>query len=68
MKNVLTIFFVAWSLLFGACSDNNFADKLPNKPEHPIIILYENDAHCAIDGYPMLVSLRNECQSQTNYV
>lgn len=47
MKNVLTIFFVAWSLLFGACSDNNFADKLPNKPEHHIIILYENDAHCA---------------------
>lgn len=47
---------------------------LPAMPDEPdlsskqIIILYENDVHCAVDGYPALVSVRKECQTTTEYV
>ena len=40
----------------------------PDLPTEPIVILYENDVHCAVDGYPLLVSVRNECQAATDYV
>ena len=40
----------------------------PDLPTEPIVILYENDVHCAVDGYPLLVSVRKECQSATDYV
>ncbi len=40
----------------------------PDLPTEPIVILYENDVHCAVDGYPLLVSVRKECQAATDYV
>ena len=55
-------------LLFGACSDDNTENYTPNLPTDSIIILYDNDVHCSIEGYPMLVSLRKECLSNTEYV
>lgn len=67
-NNKLTVLLAVWGLLFAACTNDKITDRVPDKPAHPIIILYENDVHCAIDGYPMLVSLRKECSSQTNYV
>ena len=27
-----------------------------------IVILYENDVHCAIDGYPVIAGLRDSLQ------
>ena len=62
------IVLLAGVLLFGACNDDNFKEVLPKLPAEPIVVLYENDVHCAVDGYPMFVSLRNECLSSTNYV
>ena len=55
-------------LLFGGCKNDSFEERLPDLPSEQIVVLYENDVHCAIDGYPMLVSLRNEHLSNTNYV
>ena len=57
------------SLIFCACSDE-INDKIqqPDLPTQPIVVLYDNDVHCSIDGYPMLVSLRNEWLSGTEYV
>ena len=60
MKHELIISLLC-VLLFGACNEENFEERLPDLPTEPIIVLYENDVHCAVDGYPMLVSLRNDC-------
>lgn len=54
--------------LFIACSDENIESRKPDLPTAPIVILYENDVHCAVDGYPILVSLRNECLAENEYV
>lgn len=37
-------------------------------PDQEIVILFENDVHCAIDGYSQLSALRNEEAKQTPYV
>ena len=34
----------------------------------PIVILYENDVHCAVDGYARLAGLRDAEKQQTPYV
>lgn len=68
MKNVLFLFVILCSYLFCACSEENITDRLPDLPTTPIAIVYENDVHCSVDGYPMLVSLRNQCLSGTGYV
>lgn len=57
------------ALLFGQCSDeNNPKVRVPDRPEKPIVILYENDVHCAVDGYAKLVALRKLQQETTPYV
>ena len=33
-----------------------------------IVILFENDVHCAVDGYAKLSAMRNEIVQETNYV
>ena len=62
------IISVVCILLLGACRDDKFEQRLPDLPTEPIVVLYENDVHCAVDGYSMLVSLRNESLSGSNYV
>jgi len=56
------------ALLFGACTNEDTKDRLPDLPTKQIVVLYDNDVHCAVDGYPMLVSLRNEHLSGGNFV
>lgn len=68
IRNVLMLFGVVCSCLFYACSDESIENRRPDLPTHPIIVLYENDVHCTLDGYSMLVSLRNECLSNTDYI
>ena len=60
------------SLLFGVCltsccsAENNSISFKPNKT---IVILYENDVHCDIDGYAKLAGLRDAiAASDTAYV
>ena len=37
-------------------------------PDQPVVILFENDVHCAVDGYAKLVALREQQQAETPYV
>lgn len=64
--------FAACNLMFWGCNDddNNVVNHkvTVDLPTQPIVVLFENDVHCAVDGYPMLVTARNECLSRTNYV
>ena len=62
------LFGVVCSCLFYACNDDGIENRLPDLPTHPIVVLYENDTHCTLDGYSMLVSLRDECLSSTDYI
>ena len=66
-KTFLVVFF---SLILVCCKptptpEENDQENLPDKQ---IVILYDNDVHCSVDGYPALVSYRNECLSRTSYV
>ena len=68
MKYRLMLSLSACMMLFAACSDEDIEIRQPDLPSRPIVILYENDVHCSLEGYPKLVSLRNECLSATDYV
>ena len=68
IKDFLASLFVVMSLFLVACNEDNIKDTTPDLPTKSIVILYENDVHCAVDGYPILVSIRKECKSATKYV
>lgn len=71
IKSALMISLSACAWMLGACSDkngDNVENRLPDLPTRPIVVLYENDAHCILEGYPVLVSLRQEYLSGTDYV
>ena len=68
MKYFFKGFLFVLTLLFVACNEDNIKNTTPDLPTKPIVILYENDVHCAVDGYPVLVAVRKECQSATDYV
>ena len=69
IKNILMLSVAVCSWIFCACSDEiTEKSQVPDLPTQPIIVLYDNDVHCTIDGYPMLVSLRDECLANTDYV
>ena len=36
--------------------------------QHPIVIIYDNDVHCAVDGYSKLVALRDVMHDSTEFV
>ena len=38
------------------------------KRKDNIVILYDNDVHCAVDGYAKMAGLKNEIKKQTPYV
>ena len=68
IKDFIASLFVVISLFLVACNEDNIKGTTPDLPTTPIVILYENDVHCAVDGYPILVSVRKECQNATDYV
>ena len=39
-----------------------------NKRKQDIVILYDNDVHCAVDGYANMAGLKNQALEQTPYV
>lgn len=38
------------------------------KRKNNIVILYDNDVHCAVDGYAKMAGVKNVCKTQTPYV
>ena len=64
MKHNLIILSFLLLVCCAGCGTKNKVDV----PEKPIVIVFENDVHCAVDGYAKLVSLREEQREQTPYV
>lgn len=63
MKRIFHLLTALTALTVLACSCSSKA------PLKPIVILYENDVHCSIDGYAILAGLRNEiAAADTAYV
>jgi 2',3'-cyclic-nucleotide 2'-phosphodiesterase (5'-nucleotidase family) len=65
MRNyyLILLFFVATIL----CSCSNHHERVRDLPTQPIVILYDNDVHCAVDGYAKLVALREQLNNEGNY-
>lgn len=56
--------------VFGlvACTDEVPVPSEDGKEAQEIVILYENDVHCAIDGYAKLAALKAEMKNYYDYV
>ena len=56
--------------VFGlvACTDEEPVPSEDGKEAQEIVILYENDVHCAIDGYAKLAALKAEMKNYYDYV
>jgi len=66
-RKVYVLLFSLLLACFVACgTDDNV--WIPDIPEKPVVIVFENDAHCAVDGYAKLVGLREWQRVQTPYV
>lgn len=65
MRNyyLILLFFVATIL----CGCSNHHKRVRDLPTQPIVILYDNDVHCAVDGYAKLVALRDQLSNEGNY-
>ena len=63
MKKRLLIIFVVFAMLISFLTIPAFA-----KEQDDIVILYENDVHCEIDGYSALAAMKNELQQEYQYV
>lgn len=56
-------------LAFFSCSKDDAYDiEIPILPDQDIVVLYENDVHCATEGYAKFSGLRSEYQALTPYV
>lgn len=45
-----------------------FTTHAQNSKSSDIVILYENDVHCAVEGYSKLLALKNELKEENEYV
>lgn len=64
MKHWLIILSFILLACCAGCGTKNKVDV----PEKPVVIVFENDVHCAVDGYAKLVSLREEQRELTPYI
>lgn len=69
MKRISLLLLVLAALVLASCeSDNNHAFD-PDALKKSIVILYENDVHCGIDGYTQMRGLRDAIvRSDTSFV
>lgn len=65
MKNKIIIMIVALLLTINLLPISALA---ANANTDDIIILYENDVHCIVDGYSKLSAMKKELQQTHNYV
>ena len=63
MKKRILFALVAVMLLISALPVLAFADQ-----QDDIVILYENDVHCAVEGYSVLSAMRNELKQEYEHV
>ncbi len=59
--------FVSLLLLAGS-TGCRIGHHTPDKPQNPVVILYDNDVHCAVEGYAAMAALQDEMSTSTPYV
>lgn len=57
MRKAFLALFAATTLFVTACGKEPV--DTPSQEKHSIVILFENDVHCAIDGYAKIAALRD---------
>lgn len=69
-RRICPIVAIIATLFIASCSkDETLSTPQPiDRPVTPIVIIYENDVHCAIDGYAKLAGLRNNYKKTTHHV
>ncbi len=68
IKRLRVLFVFAFSLLWGVVLLGQTPAALSNITKQDIVILFDNDVHCAIDGYAKMASLRDEVKKKTSRV
>ncbi len=63
------LYLAILDFLLVGCSDSDDENQSSRQPQKSIVILYENDVHCNIEGYTKLAGLRDAiAASDTAYV
>ena len=65
MKSLCRIFCILAGLLAVGCTGGS---RMPDLPQSPVVVLFESDAHCAVDGYARMAALKAEQAAGTPYV
>ena len=70
MKRILLLVLLAAAACTPKAVPAGVETKAPSKPpvDADIVILYDNDVHCSVDGYANMAALRNEKLKATPYV
>lgn len=73
MKTTNILLALAFTAVIFVCSSFNTGKDNTVVPIAPpvlknIVVMYENDVHCDVDGYAKFAALRSEFQAQTPYV
>ena len=66
MKKIILLLIVAAAAV--SCSPKTAPVSSGTKAAHDIVILYDNDVHCSVDGYAKMAALKAEKQKETPYV
>lgn len=64
-RKILSAFLCICVVLCGVLAVTVF---IQNNANAPIVILYENDVHCAVDGYSKLLAMKNELSENYDHV
>ena len=69
-QHICPIVAIIATLFIASCSkDETLSTPQPiDRPVTPIVMIYENDVHCAVDGYAKLAGLRNNYKKTTHHV
>ena len=68
MKGHWILLALLWLSCFLTCEASSDKYRVSDRPDSTIVIIYENDVHCVVDGYSRLASLRAKQQMVTSYV
>lgn len=67
MYGKLLSFVLAMAMVFSVPVVSDAA-VVSSVDKSDIVILYDNDVHCEVDGYVEMAAIKKEMQSQSNYV
>jgi len=68
MKRLSLLLLVAFAAISCSHKATPAGGNATTKAAYDIVILYDNDVHCSVDGYAKMAALKAEKQAQTPYV